>query len=47
MRGNIVDYLDFDQWFDFRLELIYTTSPTASKNDALFKSGQNSIVTTN
>jgi len=33
--------LNFLMVFNFRLELIYNTTPAASKNDAWFKSGQN------
>ncbi len=28
-------------WFGFRLQLIYSTAPAASKNDAWFTRGQN------
>ncbi len=30
-------------WFDFKLEPIFDTAPTASKNKARFKSGQSRL----
>jgi len=39
---TLIDSLLFKIWlFDFRVKIIYTTAPAASKNDAQFKSGQN------
>ncbi len=33
--------LNFRWWFNFRLELMYTAVPAASKNDVWFKKGRN------